>query len=192
MTKAKSASLKQTKADTKKPSKAITVILPKHIALASEAGKQALGFMTYKDQLASVIDALHKDKIVIGDARKCELAKAFLVSRFENKTPSAAGKAKALGAFRYSVESGKDYDENRERKAKKTKKEKTESETESENQDDMSIDTDSSFVLAIPKKGKADNASAEFRKLINKMKDIEAYSNLAAYLVDALDEHDGE
>lgn len=191
MTKAKSVSLKSAKANTKK---AVTIIQPKHIEYASEAGKQALGYMTYKDQLASVIGLLHKDKVIIGDARVCELAKAFLSTRFADKKPSAAGKAKALGAFRYAVETGKDYDENRDRKEKKTKakKEKTESESENENQDDMSIDTDSSFVLAIPKKGKANAASAEFRKLINKMKDIESYSNLAAYLVDALDEHDGE
>lgn len=165
MTKAKTPSLKANKADTKKP---ITTILPKHIALASEAGKQALGFMTYKDQLASVIGALHKDKVIIGDARKCELAKAFLVSRFENKTPSAAGKAKALGAFRYSVESGKDYDENRERKEKKTKT------------------ASGAIMITIPAGATIDQIAGAFNKGFAKLASNDTASALIALLTDAM------
>ncbi len=165
MTKAKSVSLKSTKADTKKP---ITIIQPKHIALASEAGKQALGFMTYKDQLASVIDALHKDKIVIGDARKCELAKAFLITRFEGKTPSAAGKAKALGAFRYSVESGKDYDENRERKEKKTKT------------------ASGAIMISIPAGATIDQIAGALNKGFGKLATYDCASNMIALLTDAM------
>ena len=166
MTKAKQVSLKQSKANTKK---AITVVLPKHIEYASEAGKQALGFMTYKDQLASVISLLNKDKVVIGDARKCELAKAFLITRFEGKTPSAAGKAKALWAFRYSVQTGKPYDENRGRDEKKTKKEKS-----------------GAIMITIPAKATIDQIAGALNKGFGKLATYDCAANMIALLTDAM------
>ena len=166
MTKAKSVSLKSAKANTKK---AITIIQPKHIEYASEAGKQALGFMEYHRTLASVISLLHKDKIVIGDARVCELAKAFLITRFEGKTPSAAGKAKALGAFRYSVQTGKDYDENRDRKEKKTKKEKS-----------------GAIMITIPAGATIDQIAGALNKGFAKLATYDCAANMVALLTDAM------
>jgi hypothetical protein len=165
MTKAKTPSLKASKAATKA---ATTIIQPKHIEYASEAGRQALGFMTYKDQLASVISLLHKDKVVIGDARKCELAQAFLITRFGGKTPSAAGKAKALGAFRYAVETGKDYDENRERKAKKTKT------------------ASGAIMITIPAGATIDQIAGALNKGFAKLAIHDCATNMVALLTDAM------
>jgi hypothetical protein len=165
MTKAKLVSLKSAKANTKK---AVTIIQPKHIEYASEAGRQALGFMTYKDQLASVISLLNKDKVIIGDARKCESAQAFLITRFEGKTPSAAGKAKALGAFRYSVQTGKPYDENRERKAKKTKAKS------------------GAIMISIPANATIDQIAGALNKGFGKLATYDCAANMVALLTDAM------
>ena len=182
-------SLKATKAAAAKPSKVVYVATAKHIELASQAGAAKCAELNNKEAFNKIAKELKEAKVVVGDARTCPLAKAFLASRFTGKI-AASTKANALNAFRKSVETGAEYSENASRDKKKAAK-KTGAKHNAPKQDKESADEETKFTISIAKRGSAEKAAKEFRKLVNKMKESEEYCNLALLIIDAIDEFEG-
>ena len=183
-------SLKANKAATTKPSKVIYVPTESDIKLASEAGEAKRAEINNKEAFNAIAKKLKEKKAVIGDARTCPLAKAFLASRFTGKV-AASTKANALNAFRKSVETGKEYTENATREEKKKAAKKTGAKHNAPKESEESADEETKFTISIAKRGSAEKAAKEFRKLVNKMKESEEYANLALLLIDAIDEFEG-
>jgi len=186
------ASLKQTKAKTVKPSKAvITLSIDEQVKLATEAGAAKGTELNAREIFNQAAKALREAKATIGDARKCPLAKAFLTARFTGKV-AASTKANALSAFRVAVESGKAYDEN----AKRTEK-KTAAKTGAKTADTKkathieATETATTYQCTISRKGSAKKAAQVLRDLMNKMRDSEEYAPLAALIIDSIDEFEG-
>jgi hypothetical protein len=179
--------LSQAKSEVTKPSKVTYVVTEAHIALAREAGEAGYILVSAAEKFTKCAQALREAKVVIGDARNCPLAKAFLAGRFTSKV-SASTKANALSAFRKAVSNGKEYSENAYREAKKTKAKKTGAKTADTKK--ATKDDSGTYVLSIAHKGSAKKAAQVLRDLMNKMKDAEEYSPLAALIIDALDEFD--
>ena len=186
------ASLKQTKAKSVKPSKAvITLSIDEQVKLATEAGAAKGTELNAREVFNQAAKALREAKAAIGDARKCPLAKAFLTARFTDKV-AASTKANALSAFRAAVESGKAYDEN----AKRTEK-KAAAKTGAKTADTKkathiaATETATTYQCTIARKGSAKKAAQVLRDLMNKMRDSEEYAPLAALIIDSLDEFDG-
>lgn len=192
-------SLKANKAKVTKPSKVTYVATAKHIELASQAGAASGTMVTAREAFNKAAKELKDAKVIIGDLRTCPLAKAFIAARFTGKT-SAAVKSNALSAFRKSVQTGAEYSENAGRDKKKAAAKKTgakhnapkDSKESADSDDDKdSADKENKFVIAIAKRGSAEKAAKEFRKLVNKMKESEEYCQLANLVIDALDEFEG-
>jgi hypothetical protein len=183
-------SLKASKAAATKPSKVIYVATAKHIELASQAGAAKCAELNNKEAFNLAAKELKEAKAVIGDARTCPLAKAFLSARFTGKV-AASTKANALNAFRSAVSTGKEYTENATREEKKKAAKKTGAKHNVPKQDKESADEETKFTISIAKRGSAEKAAKEFRKLVNKMKESEEYANLALLLIDAIDEFEG-
>lgn len=186
-------SLKASKAAATKPSKAVYVATPKHIELASQAGAASGTMVTAREAFNKAAKELHDAKVIIGDLRTCPLAKAFIAARFTGKT-SAAVKSNALSAFRKSVQTGAEYSENAGRDKKKAAAKtgaKHNAPKDSKESEKESADEKTEFIIKIAKRGSAEKAAKEFRKLVNKMKESEEYSNLAGLLIDALDDFEG-
>jgi len=179
--------LSQAKRETAKPSKVTYVVTEAHVALAREAGETSGTIASAQERFSKCAQALREAKVIIGDARRCPLAKAFLAARFTGKV-SASTKANALTAFRKAVDSGKDYSENAYREAKKASGKKTGAKTADTKK--ATKDDSGTYVLSIAHKGSAEKAAQVLRDLMNKMKDAEEYSPLAALIIDALDEFD--
>jgi hypothetical protein len=202
----------------KKPSKVIYVATDAHVALAATAGTAAGNMVSSRIAFNDAAKALFMAKVVIGDARNCPLAKSFLSARFTGKV-AASTKANALAGFRAAVASGKDYDENASQTAKRTEAKKAAATKPAATADVPAATaatatpaataatkpaaatpatpakpaaSDADHVVAFSKKASAKKAAAELRKLVNKMKDNEEFSLLAACLIDALDEFDSE
>jgi hypothetical protein len=187
------SSLKQSKAKVTKPSKVVYVPTESDIKLASEAGEAKRAEINNKEAFNAIAKKLKEKKVIIGDARTCPLAKAFLASRFTGKV-AASSKANALNAFRKSVETGAEYSENASRDKKKAAKKtgaKHNTPKDSKESADTDSDEETKFVLSIAKRGSAEKAAKEFRKLVNKMKESEEYCNLALLIIDAIDEFEG-
>jgi hypothetical protein len=183
-------SLKASKAAATKPSKVIYVATAKHIELASQAGAAKCAELNNKEAFNLAAKELKEAKAVVGDARTCPLAKAFLSARFTGKV-AASTKANALNAFRSAVSTGKEYTENATREEKKKAAKKTGAKHNAPKQDKESADEETKFTISIAKRGSAEKAAKEFRKLVNKMKESEEYANLALLLIDAIDEFEG-
>lgn len=177
--------LSQVKRETAKPSKAvITLSQDEQIKLATEAGAAKGTEINARDTFNKAAQALREAKAVIGDARKCPLAKAFLAARFPAKVADST-KANALSAFRAAVNDGKAYDENAKRTEKKQAA-KTGAKTPV-----AKTETAESFSVSIARKGSAKKAAQVLRDLMNKMRDSEEYAPLAALIIDSLDEFEG-
>jgi len=187
-------SLKANKAAATKPSKVIYVPTAKHIELASQAGAAKGAELNQREIFNKAAKALREAKAVVGDSRTCPLAKAFLSNRFTGKVAVSTQK-NALSAFRKAVETGKEYTENaaREEKkaAKKTGAKHNAPKDNKESADTESADEETKFTISIAKRGSAEKAAKEFRKLVNKMKESEEYCNLANLIIDAIDEFEG-
>lgn len=186
------SSLKQSKATATKPSKVVYVATEAHIKLATEAGKAKCAELNNKEAFNKAAKELREAKVVVGDLRTCPLAKAFIANRFTGKV-AASTKANALNAFRKSVETGTEYSENATRDKKKAAK-KTGAKhnaPKDSKESEESADEETKFVLSIAKRGSAEKAAKEFRKLVNKMKESEEYCNLALLIIDAIDEFEG-
>jgi len=182
-------SLKANKAAATKPSKVTYVATAKHIELAAQAGAAKGAELNQREIFNTAAKALREAKVIIGDLRTCPLAKAFIANRFTGKT-SAAVKSNALSAFRKAVETGAEYTENASREKKKAAK-KTGAKHNAPKDNKESADEETKFVISIAKRGSAEKAAKELRKLINKMKESEEYCNLALLVIDALDEFEG-
>ena len=193
----------------KKPSKVVYVATDAHVELAATAGLAAGNMVLSRIVFNDAAKSLFMAKVVIGDARTCPLAKAFLIARFTGKKIAASTKANALAGFRAAVASGKDYDENASQTAKRAEaKAKPAAATKPATPAAaaaaatpatpatpaaaLATYSETNHVVAFPKKASAKKAAAELRKLVNKMKDNEEFSLLAACLIDALDEFDSE
>jgi hypothetical protein len=187
-------SLKANKAKATKPSKAVYVATEADIKLASEAGALKRAEVNNKEAFNAIAKNLHTKKATVGDARTCPLAKAFIASRFTGKVATST-KANALNAFRKAVETGTEYSENasrdKKKAAKKTGAKHNAPKDSKESADTDSADEETKFVLSIAKRGSAEKAAKEFRKLVNKMKESEEYCNLALLIIDAIDEFEG-
>jgi hypothetical protein len=182
-------SLKASKAAATKPSKVTYVPTAKHIELASQAGAAKGAELNQREIFNKAAKALREAKAVIGDSRTCPLAKAFLSNRFTGKVATSTQK-NALSAFRKAVETGKEYTENAAREEKKAAK-KTGAKHNAPKDNKESADEETKFTISIAKRGSAEKAAKEFRKLVNKMKESEEYANLALLLIDAIDEFEG-
>jgi hypothetical protein len=146
-----------------------------HITLAAQVGLNVSGVLTAKAAAQKAVEELHKAKAVIGDARTCPLAQAFLDKRFSGKAKVSAGsKANALSAFRKAVATGKEYNENAGRVKAKAKGAKAGGGT---------------IMIAIPSGAKAEDAAAKLRAGFEKLRAAnDDLAALAAFLVDALDD----
>ena len=187
-------SLKANKAKATKPSKVTYVATAKHIELASQAGAAKGAELNQREIFNKAAKALRDAKAVVGDLRTCPLAKAFIASRFTSKVATST-KANALNAFRAAVSTGAEYSENptrdKKKAAKKTGAKHNAPKDSKESADTDSADEETKFVLSIAKRGSAEKAAKEFRKLVNKMKENEEYCNLALLIIDAIDEFEG-
>ena len=186
-------SLKTAKAKAAKPSKVSYMATEAHIKLASEAGSASANVVTAQAAFSKAAQSLREAKVVIGDARACPLAKAFLSARFTGKV-AASTKANALASFRKAVSSGSDYSENAYRK---TDTKKTSKKTGAKTADTKKAthveasETATTFQCTIARKGSAKKAAQTLRDLMNKMKTSEEYSTLCGLIIDSLDEFDG-
>ena len=164
-----------TKKTTKPAVKTAYVPTAAHITLAAQVGLNVSGVMTAKAAAQKAVDELHKAKAVVGDARTCKLAQAFLEKRFSGKAKVSAGsKANALSAFRKAVATGKEYNENAGRDKAKAKGAKTSGGT---------------IMIAIPSGAKAGDAANKLRAGFEKLRAAsDDLAKLAAFLVDALDD----
>jgi hypothetical protein len=166
-----------TKKTSKPAAKKAAAYVPtqSHITLAAQVGLNVSGVLTAKAAAQKAVEELHKAKAVIGDARTCPLAQAFLEKRFSGKAKVSAGsKANALSAFRKAVATGKEYNENAGRAKAKAKGAKAGGGT---------------IMIAIPSGAKAADAAAKLRAGFEKMRAAnDDLAKLAAFLVDALDD----
>ena len=196
--------LSQTKRETAKPGKAvITLSIAEQVKLAHEAGAAKGAELTQRAIFDKAAKALRDAKATIGDLRKCKVAQAFVAGRYGNdKAVTAQTKRNALLAFRKAVESGKAYNENAARAEKaaakkgaqtepKADKAETEGDTKKATHVEAS-ETATTYQCTIARKGSAKKAAQTLRDLLNKMKSTEEYVPLAALVIDALDEFDGE
>ena len=166
-----------TKKTVKPAVKTAYVATAAHVTLAAQVGLNVSGVMTAKAAAQKAVDELHKAKAVVGDARTCKLAQAFLEKRFAGKTKVNPGsKSNALNAFRYAVKTGKDYDENRIRKENKAKAKGAKT-------------GGGTIMIAIPSGAKAADAANKLRAGFEKLRAAsDDLAKLAAFLVDALDD----
>jgi hypothetical protein len=187
------AGLKTAKAKTAKPSKVAYVATDAHIKLASEAGSASGNIVTAQATFSKAAQALRDAKVIIGDARTCPLAKAFLAARFTGKV-SASTKANALTSFRKAVSSGAEYSENAYRKPDSKKASKK---TGAKTADSKKVthteasETATTYQCTIARKGSAKKAAQTLRDLINKMKTSEEYAPLCNLIIDSLNEFEG-
>jgi len=186
------ASLKQTKAKSVKPSKpVITLSIDEQVKLARKAGLAKGTELFQKEIFDQAAKALREAKAVIGDARKCPIAKAFLEGRFDAGV-AASTKANALSAFRAAVNEGKAYDENAKRKEKKTAKKTGAKTADTKKATHIeATETATTYQCTIARKGSAKKAAQVLRDLMNKMRDSEEYAPLAALIIDSIDEFEG-
>lgn len=194
-----------TKTKAAKPALVDNIVAkPEHIALAKLAGSSALGTITMREKCIAACEALHKDKVKVGHATKCQIAKAFLAERFAGKKTKAASKTVILSYFRKAVESGKPYNENPGKGKKAATKQDTPKasdaveavETEAEKPAPVVVtkppkDDETTIILALPRKAKAKDAAKKMRAFIEKMRQSDELADLAAYLTDAIAEFDG-
>lgn len=154
-----------------------------HVDLARSAGLNLRNGESAREAVTKACAELHKAGAVIGDARTCQLAQAFLDKRFplgkgvNGKKVSAQVKANALSAFRAAVKSGKGYNENAGRDKAKAKGK-------------AGAKQSSGNVMIVIGAGDKPEAVAEkLRKGFNKLKaSNDSLAELAAYLIDALDD----
>ena len=151
-----------------------------HIKLATACGEALNTAGSAKQRAHDVSVQLHKAGAVVGAKGKCPLAIAFIEARFPNGKNAKGGKVSAgtvdtvLGEFRKAVKTGKGYDEN----AARTKGKKT-----------GAKQSGGAIMIALSPADTAEAAAGKLRKGFEKMRGAnDALAELAAYLVDALDD----
>lgn len=167
---------------TKAKSKAVKpyVATAPHIKLATTCGEALNTAGSAKQRAHDAAAALHKAGAVVGAKGKCPLAIAFIDARFPGGKNAKGGKVSAgtvdtvLGEFRKAVKTGKGYDEN----AARTKGKKT-----------GAKQSGGAIMIALSPADTAEAAAGKLRKGFEKMRGAnDALAELAAYLVDALDD----
>ena len=166
-------------------SKAVKAVKPytataAHVALAKTCGEALNTAGSAKERAHDAAAKLHAAKAEVGAKGKCPLAIAFIDARFpkglnaKGKKVSAGTVDTVLGEFRKAVKSGKGYDENAARKAGKKKGAKQ---------------SGGAIMIALSPADTAEAAAGKLRKGFEKMRGAnDALAELAAYLVDALDD----
>ena len=173
---------KATKPATK-ATKAPYVATSAHVDLARSAGLNIRNGESAKEAVNKACAELHKAGAVVGDARTCPLAQAFLDKRYplgkglNGKKVSAQVKANALSAFRAAVKSGKGYSENKGREKAKAKGK-------------TGAKAGGAIMLAFPAGVTMDAIAKTLSNGILKMKESgnENLVRLASYLVDVVAE----
>jgi len=165
---------------TTKPAVKPYVATAPHIALAKTCGEALNTAGSAKERAHDAAAKLHAAKAEVGAKGKCPLAIAFIDARFpkglnaKGKKVSAGTIDTVLGEFRKAVKSGKGYDENAARKAGKKKGAKQ---------------SGGAIMIALSPADTAEAAAGKLRKGFEKMRGAnDALAELAAYLVDALDD----
>jgi hypothetical protein len=151
-----------------------------HVALAKTCGEALNTAGSAKERAHDAAAKLHAAKAEVGAKGKCPLAIAFIDARFpkglnaKGKKVSAGTVDTVLGEFRKAVKSGKGYDENAARKAGKKKGAKQ---------------SGGAIMIALSPADTAEAAAGKLRKGFEKMRAAnDALAEIAAYLVDALDD----
>jgi len=151
-----------------------------HVALAKTCGEALNTAGSAKERAHDAAAKLHAAKAEVGAKGKCPLAIAFIDARFpkglnaKGKKVSAGTIDTVLGEFRKAVKSGKGYDENAARKAGKKKGAKQ---------------SGGAIMIALSPADTAEAAAGKLRKGFEKMRAAnDALAEIAAYLVDALDD----
>jgi hypothetical protein len=165
---------------TTKPAVKPYTATPAHVALAKTCGEALNTAGSAKERAHDAAAKLHAAKAEVGAKGKCPLAIAFIDARFpkglnaKGKKVSAGTIDTVLGEFRKAVKSGKGYDENAARKAGKKKGAKQ---------------SGGAIMIALAAGDTAEAAAGKLRKGFEKMRGAnDALAELAAYLVDALDD----
>ena len=156
------------------------VATPAHIVLARTCGEALNTAGSAKERAHDAAAKLHAAKAEVGAKGKCPLAIEFINARFP-KGLNAKGKKVSvgtidtvLGEFRKAVKSGKGYDENAARKAGKKTGAKT---------------GNKSIMIVLSPADTAELAAEKLRHGFEKMRSAnDGLAELAAYLVDALDD----
>ena len=165
---------------TTKPAVKPYVATAPHIKLATACGEALNTAGSAKQRAHDAAAGLHKAGAVVGAKGKCPLAIAFIEARFPNGKNAKGGKVSAgtvdtvLGEFRKAVKTGKGYDENAARaKGKKT----------------GAKQGGGAIMIALSAGDTPEAAAGKLRKGFEKMRGAnDALAELAAYLVDALDD----
>ena len=153
---------------------------PAHVALAKTCGEALNTAGSAKARAHDAAAKLHEAKAEVGAKGKCPLAIAFIDARFpkglnaKGKKVSAGTIDTVLGEFRKAVKSGKGYDENAARiKGKKT----------------GAKQSGGAIMIALAAGDTPEAAAGKLRKGFEKMRAAnDALAEIAAYLVDALDD----
>ena len=154
------------------------------IDLAASAGLNMRNGESAKQAVEKAVTELRAHKAVIGDARNCPLAQAFLDKRYpmgkrlDGKAVSKGTMANALNAFRDAVNNGKAYDENKGRKASAAKGKAK----------GARAGGSGNILISISKVAKPIKAAESLLKGFNAMKKTDSLSGLAAFLIDAIEE----
>ena len=166
-------------------SKAVKAVKPyvattAHVLLAKTCGEALNTAGSAKERAHDAAAKLHAAKAEVGAKGKCPLAIAFIDARFpkglnaKGKKVSAGTVDTVLGEFRKAVKSGKGYDENAARKAGKKKGAKQ---------------SGGAIMIALAAGDTPEAAAGKLRKGFEKMRAAnDALAEIAAYLVDALDD----
>lgn len=156
-------------------------VTPEDIKLAKACGAFLNAGETNKLKASENAKLLHKHGAVIGKYKECPLANNFIEGRFPGGknakgTKVSAGVIKViLSAFRTAVKTGKGYDENASRtKARANSKDKG--------------DKVKTLMIAFPMNASAEDVATKLRAGFNRMKEVDALSELASYLLDALND----
>ena len=165
---------------TTKPAVKPYTATPAHVLLAKTCGEALNTAGSAKERAHDAAAKLHAAKAEVGAKGKCPLAIAFIDARFpkglnaKGKKVSAGTVDTVLGEFRKAVKSGKGYDENAARKAGKKKGAKQ---------------SGGAIMIALSPADTAEAAAGKLRKGFEKMRAAnDALAEIAAYLVDALDD----
>ena len=168
-----------TKKTTKPAAKPYTATAA-HIKLATACGEALNTAGSAKARAHDAAAKLYEAKAEVGAKGKCHLAIAFIDARFpkglnaKGKKVSAGTIDTVLGEFRKAVKTGKGYDENAARKVGKKKGAKQ---------------SGGAIMIALSPADTAEAAAGKLRKGFEKMRGAnDALAELAAYLVDALDD----
>ena len=165
---------------TTKPAVKPYVATTAHVLLAKTCGEALNTAGSAKARAHDAAAKLHEAKAEVGAKGKCHLAIAFIDARFpkglnaKGKKVSAGTIDTVLGEFRKAVKTGKGYDENAARKVGKKKGAKQ---------------SGGAIMIALAAGDTAEVAAGKLRKGFEKMRGAnDALAELAAYLVDALDD----